>query len=335
MAEKLTPQELINKREEMKNLDSDQFKKFSEEQKSNTVPVKSAFDFSGDIPVASFSENNEETEKEEAQSVPQVNDSFEYVAPVTQKHNDVRKVSSIPSFTVIKELPSRGLSYPAGCEISYRPYSFGEAKKLSQSKFSLKEHIDFVLNGVQCHGLKSKYDLTYSDFLFISLLRRISTVQTKTISITFQCRHCKANNTYQINVGDMEFQDSELPKLPIKVNIRGKELKFTYFTLAKFIEAHNHNAIKDEMALLAYSVTNLPFKEAYSIITDENLPYDDGAVLDVVEEQLFHGLNPKEFVCQKGDCGMTNVVNLEILNMTISPFRGDENTYRDRIHYGD
>lgn len=340
MEEKLTPKQLIEKSEEMKNTETSQFQQFAEEQRRESTLLRSAFDFS-EIPM--YEEKKVEPKKEEpiypkeSEEVSEVRDNSEFVSAFPDRGHtrDVNKVSSMPSFSIIKELPSRGLSYPPGTEISYRPYSFGEAKKLSQSKFSMKEHLDFVLNGVYVQGLKSKYDITYFDFLFISLLRRISTVQTKTVNITFKCRHCEANNTYQISVNDFEFEDSQIPKLPIRVNIRGKELKFSYLTLGKFLEAYKHNDVKNEMALLAYSVINMPFKEAYSIISDENLPFDDGAVLDVVEDQLFHGLKPKEFLCQKGDCGKVNLVNLEVLQMSITPFRGDEDTYRNRIHYGD
>lgn len=270
-----------------------------------------------------------------AEMLNQVPQPLERLEPHTEKNDETSKTSGMPTFSVIDQLPSKCLSYPEGVQISYRPYSFGEAKKLSQSKFSVKEHIDFVLNGVQTQGLKSKYDLTYSDFLYISLLRRISTVQTKTVSITFPCRYCETPNTYQINISDLEFQDVEIPKLPMIVNIKGKDLRFSFFTIGNYIEAQKRNVLKDDMALLAYSVKNLQFKEAYSIITDESLSFEDGSVLDVVEAKLFHGLKTKEFVCQKGDCGQTSKVNLEILNMVISPFRDDEDTYRDRIRYGD
>lgn len=275
------------------------------------------------------------SEMSPAEMLNQVPQPMPRLEPHTEKTDETPKVSGIPTFTVIDRLPSKCLSYPENVEIAYRPYSFGEAKKLSQSKFSMKEHIDFVLSGVQTQGLKSKYDITYSDFLFISLLRRIATVQTQTVSITFPCQHCESPNTYQINVSDLEFQDIEIPKLPMIVNIKGKELRFSFFTIGNFIEAQKKNNLKDNMALLAYSVTNMPYREAYSIITDNNLSFEDGSVLDVVEAQLYHGLKTKEFVCQKGDCGQTSKVNLEILNMVISPFRENEDSYRDRIRYGD
>ena len=248
---------------------------------------------------------------------------------------DIKKTSAIPTFNVVDSLPSKCLSYPEGFEISYRPYSFGESKKLSQSKLSVKEHIDFVLNGVNIKGLKSKYDLTYADFLFISLLRRISTVETPTVNISFPCKKCNTPNTFQLSIDDLEFQDSELPKLPIKVSIKGKELKFTYFTLAHYIEAQKANKLQDNMYMLAKSCFNLPFKEAYNIITDPTLSFDDGSVLDLVEVQLFHGLKPKEYVCQNGECGEINLIQPEIEKMVISPFRDEEGSIRDRISYGD
>ena len=39
----------------------------------------------------------------------------------------------------VNDLPSKFKPYPQGVEISYTPYTFGELKKFSQSKLSVKQ----------------------------------------------------------------------------------------------------------------------------------------------------------------------------------------------------
>lgn len=267
----------------------------------------------------------------EKETLSKISEQMKSVIEYKDCHKDVQSITSHPLINVT-ELPSRFLSYPIGTKISYRPYSWGESKKSAQSNMSFKEHVDFVLKGIYADGLTNMYDLTYHDFLYLSLLRRLHTVGKSDATISFNCAECGEYNNWTVNNFDFEFNDATIPELPVNIEINGKKYSFGYLTLKKIIPLVDNNLEKDSVALLAARCINRPFDEAYSDFDSESMTFDDGILLEEISKMLYHGMKPMNFVCKS--CKYNNSTILDIKQIIISPFRDKEGNFGNRITFG-
>ena len=125
----------------------------------------------------------------------------------------------------VKELPSKSLPYPDNCEIKYRPYAYGEVKKISQSSMSMKEVYRTLLDGVECSNF-DKFDLTLPDALFIGVLRKISTLGVTDVYIPYKCTKCNGTGKHIIKTDNLEFLDLEIPDLPVVAQLTNGEFEF-------------------------------------------------------------------------------------------------------------
>lgn len=247
----------------------------------------------------------------------------------------------IPVVDIDKEgLPSHGLSYPDGYSISYRPYVFGEIKRVSGSQTGFLDLAKIVLR-----GLNTSFDvgdLTYYDFLNIALKRKLSTLGDSKVVVSMRCPHkdCGAENSYEIDVApnkcDIEFWDLDYTDLPISVDMKlsgdveFKTYEFSPLTIRGYLELERDGKSKDDIARLAKQCVNVPFEEAYHKFS--RAQYDDMQLLDIIEEKLFHGIKPIEAVC--ANCGRNVLIRLEGGGVIIRPFRSLKTSLDDRIHYG-
>ena len=110
-----------------------------------------------------------------------------------------------------KDLPSQFKSYPEGCTIKYRPYTFGEVKKINQSTLTKTDRWNFVLEGVTTSFPKDQ--LALSDAIYIGLLRKMVTLD-KNLEVTVQytCPKCLKPSSKKIKSGDLDFKDLEAKK---------------------------------------------------------------------------------------------------------------------------
>jgi len=241
----------------------------------------------------------------------------------------------------VDKLPSKGLPYPAKSFIKHRPFTFGEIKKVSQSKLDNKEKFEFLLSGIDCSF--DKYDLTISDLLYIGFLRKISTLGTSQGIITVKCPKCKKDHREMIELGSMkskiEFDDIKAPALPVVVEMsNSKDYTFSPLTVKKlFLLMDQKRDIDDPILLMAAQCTDHDLDDVYKFI--ENVYPEDGMLLSEIDELLFHGLKPYQMVCKnmdadKNQCGQEMSVGLDGGDALLMPFRGDKESTKSRIHFG-
>lgn len=207
----------------------------------------------------------------------------------------------------VKDLPSKGLSYPANFNITYRPFTYGEVKQYSTSHIPLQNIVKELMNGIEANF--DKYSITLMDFLFIILLRRISTLGSTNLKLTYFCSSCREENTETIKLNDIEFKDLEVKKLPLVLKINEKErYEFTPLTVGDYIELLDMKKDNDDIAVMAKQMRNVDYKEAYEIISNEYRP-DVIEIYTEIDKKLNHGVKPVKFKCKK--CQFENEVNLD------------------------
>lgn len=245
----------------------------------------------------------------------------------------------LPIIELTSPVPSKGLSYPKGHKISYRPYVFGELKKVSGSRTTFEELARIILAGI-----KTSFpigDLTFYDFLYLALLRKLSTIGDTTIIATHTCpnKKCQVSNSYEIQVGpkncEIDFWNVDYDELPVSVDLKlGDPEESTYefypLTILNYLKLERMNLHKDPTAKLAMQCGNASFEvirpKLYRAYGEESI------VLTQVEEILNHGVKPINVSCPA--CKAVNLLQLDGGNVVIRPFRSDEEVIATRIRFG-
>jgi len=223
----------------------------------------------------------------------------------------------------INKLPSGFLPYPENSRIIADTYSYGEIKRLSDSKIPLDIQYEILLEGIHVTGFDKK-DITFFDFIFIGVLRKLSSIKDKGFSVPFVCPRCKKQNNPKLMLSDLGFSDLEVPKLPVNLTLTDSNdgndsnntvLSFNPLTIGGFIEIFkkdmlyqkndNNEYIRDtdgnytnNLTSLMASQCTLDFDEAYKLIFNIT-DYDDIALLNEVDLLLGHGLEAIPVTCNQ------------------------------------
>lgn len=249
---------------------------------------------------------------------------------------------------VLQKLPSNFLPYPKGTEISYHPYKFGELKKFAQSKLSIKQRYEFILDGIFVSGME-KNKLTFNDFLFIALLRKMSSIGVHDVIVKFKCNKCNFENEHHVSLNALDFDEIKVPELPANIVIHDKEMAFTPLTVEDFFTLFREGKENDPVGILAVQCRSHKFKEAYDIIFDANP--EDSELLDELNKMFYHGLATMKFPCTNKEANVTeridgleiektvhcdyeNKIELGDPELIVQPFRGNRRAPKDRIRFG-
>ena len=232
------------------------------------------------------------------------------------------------------DLPSRGIQYPKGVRVYYRPYSLGELLKINQYNFDETELYQFIMEGIKVVGME-KEDLTYYDVSYLGWRRKAVSMEASIVDTYSFCPNCDTKNSKSISLNDLDFVDTDVKAMPIKTKINGKDLKFRYITIRDYMELIKEDKHLDAISIYAKSVVDVPFEEAYDIIY--NATGNDLEKLSLIDIMLYHGLQRLKFTCQNKECNqeydveITNSQEVEILK----PFRSKEDIISDEISFGE
>ena len=229
----------------------------------------------------------------------------------------------------ITRLPSNFLPYPEGVEISYVPYTFDELLTFGQSNMSKADSVEFILRGIHTEGIE-KHQLAFFDFIFISLLRKMSSFRDDDIIVEYDCYNCGKKNHLNERMSQLDFKDLDIPRLPIKVKVEeGIFLHFIPITIKSFLELERMNKMEDKIAVWATAVTNM--ERSMSIPIIKNAQGNLLRALLYVDDKLSFGLKPLERNCK--ECKASNTLGMDEPEAFIYPFRGSDGLIGDVIQF--
>jgi len=251
--------------------------------------------------------------------------------------SDIANVSSNPNFNNLPELqvtslPTQFLPYPKGSSIKYYPYTWGELQKFSSSNFSLIDQYKFILSGITTTGF-DRDELAYSDFLFIAILRKLSSFSRSKFNITFTCSSCDKTVNQTPNLSEIYFSDIEdVPELPITIELENNDkLEISTLSISSYFKLLSDEDIVDKTTYAyAYSVINKPLEESISIIRDAT--GDLLQTLEYVDSLL--DLSSQSITCKCSHCNFVNKITMRGIQELVQPFRDKPELIRNRIHFG-
>jgi len=204
----------------------------------------------------------------------------------------------MPAYITVDNLPSAGFVYPKNVTVSYRSYSFGEVKVMSQIADNREDVFKLVSAGIEVTGMH-KDKLTLADYLYIALLRKLVTTQAETFSVNWICAGCTSSNTTPFSYEEMEFRDLSV-KMPRSVQLSSKLFKFSPLTIKQYMNLK----AEDPVALLASCCVNHPYKTAHKALFDEN----DIIKVEALDDALDHMLLPLS--CKCSTCAKSSKLDL-------------------------
>lgn len=259
----------------------------------------------------------------------------------------MEQVLEMPTLQVkATDLPSRGVGYPENTVFTYTNYTFGDYHAASNSDTSAEMVFKKAMEGIKANSPIKVKDISIIDFFMIGLLRRVTSQKDLSFEIEYDCQKCKNKNTLIFTSTDIKFEklSEEVKALPAKVTIAGKELHFGFLTVQNVLDS-NSGSIKvknkkanNEFSMLAMTVKNIPFEEAYEHLQNVKDP-KDFLKLEKISKLMYMEINPLKAVCKHKDedqaCGHTNMIDLEGKESLIRPFLKPEELDADEIRFGD
>jgi hypothetical protein len=199
----------------------------------------------------------------------------------------------------IKQLPSKFLPYPKDCSIFYKPYVFGELTEFNESKVNESDKIRFILQGIRTSF--PVMNLTFHDYIVITLYRRISSLGNSNFSFSYVCQKCRNKNRHTATLDSFEFHDLDVPDLPVRAKIGGTELHFMPLTIGNYIDLLESGLVESDekriVKMFSKQVVNIKFEEAEKIIF--NAWNEEVDILNHIDESLYHGIEPMKVTCKK------------------------------------
>lgn len=207
-----------------------------------------------------------------------------------------------PNYTLLPvnrstELPSRYLPYPEGTKISYQGYYWEEINWFNHSTLPLWEQFPRILEGIHVSGGMSAADLTFMDFLYIGVIRKVLTLGTPKFMVRY--RAYGEDQSELLTFDALDFDDLDVPALPANLTIMDNrdvekpvpiKLVVTPLTVGSYMNLAQQELHEDEIALMAGMITNFEFEEAHEIL--KKASGKDLITFRVLDQRFNHGLKP-------------------------------------------
>lgn len=204
--------------------------------------------------------------------------------------------------TYMDKLPSGFKGYPKGTKIGYKPITMEELEILSiedesyndeeenESKANLA--VAYLLKSIVCNTLKPE-DLYYWDLMYIGIKRKMLAFGGTTGTTFGRCSKCGSTLVRQFEYNELEFKELNVPALPMKLQINGREVHFGQITMKDFLQI---DPTQGQIGVYARMIKNMEFDEAYKFV--KSLYGVDIKKVKFVDNQLNYGLKPLETICE-------------------------------------
>lgn len=270
------------------------------------------------------------------------------VMPVSE-----REKLKVDTIQLKGKLPSGGKTYPLrGYKIFYNTYGYTEVRRFSNKNLSFNEHCKLVMEGIRTEGF-DKWDLTFFDFMYIAVLRKLSSLRTPKFKIPYTCSQCGKESAAVSEIAQIDFDDLNV-ELPVNYHVDDKVFSFMPLTIKNYLRLIDPD---DASARLAACCTSHKFEEVFSMINSEG-DIGNFELFEKIEDSMFHGIKPFEFICrekigefdkegaqkakqesrifydERPTCGKKYVTELEGGELLILPFRESEDHGGNRVSFG-
>ena len=197
----------------------------------------------------------------------------------------------------IQELPSGFKGYPEGTKIYYTPIDLDELETLNSGEPDINRNMAYILKAIKCNTLDSG-DLYYWDVIYIGVKRLLTALGGTTGTLPAICQNCRTIVYKKFNYTDINFKTLNVPNLPMRMEVGGKQLEFGLTTMKDFLSLPVDGG---RIPVFATYIKNLPNEEKMEFV--KGLTGIDIKKMEFVDKQLDYGIIPFKVKCTNSKCG--------------------------------
>lgn len=241
-----------------------------------------------------------------------------------------------------KQLPSGFGFYPKGTQVRFTPMTTKEVEILNESDLSNLMLFENALEGIQTTIINPR-DLTFSDFLFISLQRRLYSQTEIMCTLNSTCPVCGTRLLEEFDFNDIEFEQPKDSR-PQSCEIGGYRVEIVPATIGAIIDMLKSEEGVTTVGTLAHQIRKIynPQSEIIPIPDDkmEELAYElvanswgeEREIFNYIDELQRHNIKPRKLVCKNKACASEWEEDLGNPETLIFPSNRPRQSIADKVH---
>lgn len=207
----------------------------------------------------------------------------------------------------VTQLPSGFMPYPKGVEIRFEPVTVGEKIQLSEANLTPGQIYKYTLEKIHVEGM-DKRELTFPDFIYIGVLRRLYADEDVMNIHESYCPRCGHKLVRQFMLSDIEFEELSITAYPIHFKYKEFEIYTKPLTIGATLDMWDNTTSESEMLLETYTAmiskiydnsakvclyATKEEKKTFILEASEELM----DILKEVDNLYYHGLKEIELTC--------------------------------------
>jgi hypothetical protein len=242
----------------------------------------------------------------------------------------------------VKVLPSGFGFYPKGTQVRFSPMTTKEVETLNESDLTSELVFKSALVGIETTKISPR-DLTFSDFTFISLQRRLYSQTEIRCTLDTLCPSCGTKVSEEFDFNEIEFEEPKDNRLQSCV-LCGYKVEVGPLTVGNMLDMLESERGVNTIDTLAYCIKKIyvPDSNVIEVEPEELLPLakeiisntwgEDREILNYIDNLQTHGIKPRKISCRNKACGHTWEEELGTADALIFPSSGHSQSIRDKVH---
>lgn len=238
-----------------------------------------------------------------------------------------------------KQLPSGFGFYPKGTQVRFVPMTTKEISILNESDLNSELIFKHALSNIQTRVIEPR-DLTFSDFVFISLQRRLYSQTEILCTLDTVCPECGKKIVDEFDFNDIEFEEPKDNRLQ-RCQLSGYTVEVGPLTIGNMLDMLESENGVNTIDTLAHSIkkiyipdseaTTVPEKDLFPLAQKiiENTWGQEREILNYIDTLQTHGMKPREIKCS--NCNYTWKEDLGTADALIFPRSGFRDSIRDKV----
>lgn len=236
-----------------------------------------------------------------------------------------------------KELPSNFGFYPKNTKVWFSPMTTKEVEILNESEMSPKLLFENAIANIKTDVIQSK-DLTFNDFVFINLQRRLYSQTEIRCTLQTVCTNCGKRITQDFDFNEIEFETPKDARLQ-QCELGDYSVVIGPLTIGGMLAMLNSERGVNTIDTLAHCIRKIYSKESevndiysFELAQDiiANTWGEDRQVLEYIDSLQSHGIKPRYIECP--NCHVSWEEELGNPETLIFPSDRPRNSIADKVH---
>lgn len=242
----------------------------------------------------------------------------------------------------VKALPSGFGFYPKGTVVRFSPMTTGEIEALNEGDLNSELVFKSALAGIQTTKIQPT-DLTFSDFVYISLQRRLYSQTEIRCTLNTACPSCGTEIVQDFDFSEIEFDEPKDNRLQT-CELGGYKVVVGPLTVGAMIQMLESEKGVNTIDTLAHCIRKIYLpdsairevepEELFSLAQDiiSNSWGEEREIMNYIDDLQSHGIKPRKMVCKNKACRCEWEEDLGTPDALIFPCNRPRQSLGSKVH---